>query len=177
MLLTLGGTAVFKGEEETKIQATIAGVKREQISGEGITTQQDRVTCSPESKSFWESVTPSPQWSSYIKSPFRTSNLPALQPLDQRIMWSSIQYPLSFVSTLKKAQASGDSGIKCHFKQYLETIMQSYSRNSKYLLQPRTHLDLPVAEGGNESASFPPPSPFCFLASVPWLSELQISWI
>lgn len=63
------------------------------------------------------------------------------------------------MSALEKAQASGDSGIKCHFKQYLETIMQSYSRNSKYLLQPWTHLCLLVADGMNLGFFF-----LCFLA-------------
>lgn len=44
------------------------------------------------------------------------------------------------MSTLEKARWSSDSGIKCHFKQYLETIMQSYFWNVKYLLPRCVHL-------------------------------------
>jgi hypothetical protein len=75
------------------------------------------------------------------------------------------------VSTLKKAQASRDSGIKCHFKQYLETIMQSYSRNSKDLLQPGTHLDLLVMEGMNLPPTPTPHFAFSLSALAEWVAN------
>lgn len=58
------------------------------------------------------------------------------------------------MSTLEKARWSSDSGIKCHFKQYLETIMQSYSWNVKYLLPRSVHLVCLVANRIN--LWFPP---------------------
>lgn len=56
--------------------------------------------------------------------------------------------------TLEKTQQSSDSGIKCHFKQYLETIMQSYSRNVKYLLPWWVHGARLVAKKINLWFSF-----------------------
>lgn len=58
------------------------------------------------------------------------------------------------MSTLEKAQWSSDSGIRCHFKQYLETIMQSYFCNGKYSRPPWVHLARPVANETNRWFSF-----------------------
>lgn len=58
------------------------------------------------------------------------------------------------MSTLEKALQSSDSGIMCHFKQYRETIMQSYSCKVKYLLPRWVHLARLVANKINLWFSF-----------------------